>query len=66
MLHSLDPNTDAVDEGLCELCGNQPADHLGLVCHVCRQAIEEEQPWALSNEDLLLRLQELESEDDYR
>lgn len=49
------------EEGLCELCRERPAEVLGLVCDVCEDAIDRDEPWTHEHEELLFRLREAES-----
>lgn len=54
------------EEGLCQMCKKGPAEHLGLACSLCKGAMEDGEAWTLQHEDLLLQLQEMELEEQYR
>ena len=53
------------EEGLCQMCHQHPAEVYGLVCPVCKEAIDAGEPWTLEHEDLLDQLQEAELEEQY-
>jgi hypothetical protein len=52
------------EEGLCELCRERPAEVLGLVCDVCKDAIDRDEPWTHAYEEVLFRLREAEGDEE--
>ena len=52
------------EEGLCELCRERPAEVLGLVCQVCKDAIDRDEPWTHAHEEALFRLREAEADEE--
>ena len=59
--------TEAVwDVGVCQMCERAPAEHYGLVCFQCLDAVDRAEPWTLAYEEVLFRLRELEEELEYR
>ena len=59
-----DDRTFPVDEGPCAICGERPAEVLGLVCPVCKLAIDADEPWTHAHPEVLERLRALEEDDD--
>jgi hypothetical protein len=52
------------EEGPCAICHERPAEYLDLVCWVCKDAIDANEPWTLAYEDVVFRLREAEAEAD--
>ena len=59
-----DPLSIRYDEGVCEMCHARPAEHLGLVCATCKDAIDADEPWTHEHDELLFRLREAEAEEE--
>lgn len=53
-----------VEEGACAICRERPAEVYGLVCSVCKVAIDADEPWTRAHPDVLEALRELEEADD--
>lgn len=59
-----DDRTFPVDEGPCAICSERPAEVLGLVCSVCKLAIDADEPWTHAYPEVLEQLRMLEEDDD--
>ena len=54
-----------VDEGACVVCRERPAEVHGLVCSVCKLAIDADEPWTHAHPEVLEQLRALEDDDDH-
>lgn len=59
-----DDRTLPVDEGPCAICHERPAEVLGLVCPICKLAIDADEPWTHAHPEVLEQLRALEEDDD--
>lgn len=51
-----------IEEGLCAMCRERPAEVLGLVCDRCKAAVDADEPWTHAHDEVLFRLREAEAE----
>ena len=53
-----------VEEGPCVICHERPAEVYGLVCGVCKAAIDADEPWTRAHVGVIEELRQLEEEDE--
>jgi hypothetical protein len=53
-----------VEEGPCAICHARPAEVFGLVCGVCKDAIDNDEPWTHAHAETIERLNALEAEEE--
>ncbi len=54
------------EEGVCEMCHKRPVEYADLICLTCKEAIDNDEPWTVEFEEILLKLVEWGDEDDRR
>lgn len=59
-----DVRTFPVEEGACAICHERPAEVFGLVCPVCKLAIDADEAWTHAHPEVLEALRALEEDED--